>query len=221
MGRERADKGNGKMVKKAKRTPSEKEWERATVAVDAYNRQQQGQGIQIRDSTTPVRRSTRSRSTRGASSTPSGQSNSRKRACQEPEPEEEEEQQQSAEPQPQAERRLRDLTSYKSPKVKKLRFVSIDEWFPKEREEGTDPRFHTLLQESFYVSYQNLKVSLSIHKTLNWRYMRIAAGGADVRRHFDSIPGLTDLLIDVDHYVEDWVRVFYAIAWIAEDWSFV
>ena len=62
---------------------------------------------------------------------------------------------------------------------------------------------------------------MSVHKTLNWRYMGIAAGGADVRCHFDSIPGLTDLLTDVDHYVEDWVRVFYATAWIAEDRSFV
>ncbi|XP_062230336.1 uncharacterized protein LOC133928068 [Phragmites australis] len=103
MGRERTDKGKGKVVEKAKRTPTEKEWERANAAVDAYNRQQQGQGFEIRDTTT-----------------------------------------------------------------------------------------------------HKLKVSLSVHKTLNWRYMGIAAGGADVRCHFDSIPGLTDLLTDVDHYVEDW-----------------
>src|SRR5436189_292925 len=112
MGRERTDKGKGKVVENAKRTPTENEWERANAAVDAYSRQQQGQGFEIRDTATPVRRSTRSRSARVVSSTPSGQSSSRKRARQEPEPkEEEEEQQQSGEPQPRVERRLRDLTS--------------------------------------------------------------------------------------------------------------
>lgn len=48
-------------------------------------------------------------------------------------------------PQPQVELRLHDLTSYKGPRIKKLRFIPIDEWFPEVREDGVDPRFYTLM----------------------------------------------------------------------------
>ena len=59
--------------------------------------------------------------------------------------EEEEEQPQPEQPQPQGEIRLHDLTSYKSLKIKKLRFVPVAEWFPSVREEGANPRFQTIL----------------------------------------------------------------------------
>ena len=56
---------------------------------------------------------------------------------------------------------MRDLTSYKSQKIKKLRFVMIDEWFPQVRDEGVDYMFYTILQESFFHSYVKNKVKFS------------------------------------------------------------
>lgn len=236
MGRNRNDKGKGKTIEqpKQKKSKTQKEWDRALAAVDAYNRQE---GFVIRDETTPpTRRSTRTRASGRSGSTPSSRSGGRKRVRQELEAVEtqqqqseqsaqSEQQQQSeqSEPQPpaQGEVRLLDLTSCKGPRIKRLRFVPVEEWFPEVREEGIDPRFWTVVQESFYRSFGRKSVQLSQHRTLRWEYLQSAAGGADVRRHFDAFPGLTALLTQVDRYVGDWVRVFYATVWIAPDRSFI
>ena len=48
--------------------------------------------------------------------------------------------------------------------------------------------------------------------------LRTAAGGADIREHFAHFRGLPRLLqIEQNRYIEDWVRVFYAMAWIAPE----
>jgi hypothetical protein len=47
---------------------------------------------------------------------------------------------------------LRDLCHLLGPKIRRLRSVPEDQWFPRGRED-CDPRFWTILQESFYASY--------------------------------------------------------------------
>ena len=181
MGRDRNNKGKGKAVKepKQKKSKTQKEWDRALAAVDAYNRQE---GFVIRDDTTPpTRRSTRTRASGRSGSTPSGRSGGRKRVRQELEAEEAQQQQQQSEqseqqPPAQGEVRLLDLTSCKGPRIKRLRFVPVEEWFPEVREEGIDPRFWTVVQESFYRSFGRKSVQLSQHRTLRWEYLQSLQG---------------------------------------------
>ena len=53
---------------------------------------------------------------------------------------------------------------------------------------------------------------------LDWVSLRIAAGEADVREHFAHFRGLPRLLqMEQNRYIEDWVRVFFATAWIAPE----
>jgi hypothetical protein len=47
---------------------------------------------------------------------------------------------------------LCDLCHLPGPKIRRLRSVPENQWFPQDREE-CDPRFSTILQESFYASY--------------------------------------------------------------------
>jgi len=44
------------------------------------------------------------------------------------------------------------------PKVKKIRYVAEEQWFPEEREPNVDHRFFTVWQESFYYAYIDLGV---------------------------------------------------------------
>ena len=53
---------------------------------------------------------------------------------------------------------------------------------------------------------------------LDWVSLRTAAGGADVREHFSHFRGLPRLLeMGQNRYMDDWVRVFYATAWIGPE----
>ena len=81
-----------------------------------------------------------------------------------------------------------------------------------------DRRFWMLLQASFYETYQRRGHRIFPHRVLDWVSLRIAAGGADVRGHFAHFRGLPRLLeMEQNKYIEDWVRVFYATAWIAPE----
>ena len=48
---------------------------------------------------------------------------------------------------------LLDLRGIPRPRVKRLRYVTPEMWFPEQRDIGVDRRFHSLLQESFYHAY--------------------------------------------------------------------
>uniref|UniRef100_A0A0A9BWG2 Uncharacterized protein n=1 Tax=Arundo donax TaxID=35708 RepID=A0A0A9BWG2_ARUDO len=61
---------------------------------------------------------------------------------------------------------LRDLTGLRTIGVMKLRFVPVREWFPPGREAGVNPRYCTLLQQSFVASFLWRGVSLSDHRVL-------------------------------------------------------
>jgi hypothetical protein len=96
--------------------------------------------------------------------------------------------------------------------------VQEEEWFPVTRDSRVDRRFWTLLQASFYETYQRRGHRIFPHRVLDWVSLRTAAGGADVREHFEHFRGLPRLLsIERNRYIEDWVRVFYATAWIAPE----
>jgi hypothetical protein len=114
---------------------------------------------------------------------------------------------------------LQNLTKANAAKVKRLRWsVQEEDWFPMTRDSRVDRRFWMLLQASFYETYQRRGHRIFPHRVLDWVSLRTAAGGADVREHFAHFRGLPWLLsIERNRYIEDWVRVFYATAWIAPE----
>jgi hypothetical protein len=91
--------------------------------------------------------------------------------------------------------------------------VPEDQWFPRGREDY-DPRFWTILQESFYASYTHRGSQLSQHRMLQFTALRAAAAGAPILPFFDYQRGLADLVTRRSRYVPDWVRVFYATVYV-------
>jgi hypothetical protein len=111
---------------------------------------------------------------------------------------------------------LRDLRHLPGPKIRRLRSVPEDQWFPRGREE-CDPRFWTILQESFYASYTHRGSQLSQHRMLQFPALRAAAAGEAILPFFDYQWGLVDLVTQRSRYVPDWVRVFYATVYVDAD----
>ena len=90
---------------------------------------------------------------------------------------------------------LQNLTKANAAKVKRLRWsVQEEDWFPVTRDSRVDRRFWTLLQASFYETYQRRGHRIFPHRVLDWVSLRTAAGGADVREHFAHFRGLPRLL---------------------------
>jgi hypothetical protein len=79
---------------------------------------------------------------------------------------------------------LRDLRHLPGLKIRRLRSVPEDQWFPRRRE-NCDPRFWTILQESFYASYTHRGSQLSQHRMLQFTALRAAAAGAPILPFFD------------------------------------
>ena len=99
-------------------------------------------------------------------------------------------------------------------RVKKLRFVSVEEWFREPRENRPGRDFYTLLQEAFFRAYEARGIQLSRHNVLDFRKLSDAAGGARIEPHFTYLSGLADLLSRSGRYMARWVRIFYATVWI-------
>ena len=90
---------------------------------------------------------------------------------------------------------LQNLTKANAAKVKRLRWsVAEEDWFPVGRDSRVDRRFWTLLQASFYETYQRRGHRIFPHRVLDWVSLRTAAGGADIRDHFSHFTGLPRLL---------------------------
>ena len=70
-----------------------------------------------------------------------------------------------------------DLMGIPGPRVKRLRYVTLEQWFPEQRDVGVDRRFYTLLQESFDHTYCQLDIKISEHKMLHWVAMRVEQVG--------------------------------------------
>ena len=58
------------------------------------------------------------------------------------------------------------------------------------------------------------------HRCLDWGQRHVAAGGANVEKHFRTFRSVARLMEnDMGYYQEDWVRVFYVTLWVSEDCS--
>jgi hypothetical protein len=99
------------------------------------------------------------------------------------------------------------------PKIRHLRSVPEEQWFPRGRED-CDPRFWTILQESFYTSYAHGGSQLSQHRMLQFTAVRAAAAGQAILPFFDYQRCLVNLVTKRSCYVPDWVRVFYATLYV-------
>jgi hypothetical protein len=94
--------------------------------------------------------------------------------------------------------------------------VPEEQWFPRGRED-CDPKFWTILQESFYASYVHRGSQLSQHRMLQFPALRAAAAGETILPFFNYQRGLVDLVTRRSRYVPDWVRVFYATVYVDAD----
>src|SRR6185503_7728492 len=197
-------KGKGKMVvQKKKRTREDREREQAEVVADAADRQG---SLRIRDPQAqgePQQQLRRSGRTQTAQTTPESCSCPRTRGGgtqrgaghaqqQHTGSGTEAGGQDSGEELPEVE--LLDFRGIPGPRVKRLRYVTPETWFPEQRDIGVDRRFHTLLQESFYHAYCQMDIKISEHKMLHWVAMRVAAGGTTVLPLFERYDGLPALL---------------------------
>jgi hypothetical protein len=77
--------------------------------------------------------------------------------------------------------------------------------------------FWTNIQESFYASYVHQGSQLSQHRMLQFKALRVAAGGEPILPFFDYLQGLADLVSKRSRYVPDWVRVFHATVYVEAD----
>ena len=75
-------------------------------------------------------------------------------------------------------------------RVKKLRFVSVEEWFREPQDDRAGRDFYTLLQEAFLRAYEARGIQLSRHNVLDFRKLSVATGGARIEPHFTYLRGL-------------------------------
>ena len=85
--------------------------------------------------------------------------------------------------------------------MKRLRYVTPEQWFPEQRDVGVDRRFHTLLQEMFYHAYCQMDNKISEHKMLHWVALHVAARGVPVLPFFERYDGLPALLSERFKYI--------------------
>mgnify|MGYP006934364059 CR=1 FL=1 len=76
--------------------------------------------------------------------------------------------------------------------------------------------FSTKTQESFFRAQLSARIALRAHRLLDLPAFLLATG-ADSEMHLSYLPGLLSLLTASGRYVEELVKVFYAILWIDLD----
>ena len=96
---------------------------------------------------------------------------------------------------------LIDVREFIVAKVRKMRYVDEQTWFPDQRERDADPFFHTLLQESFYFGYLQLGIQMSEHMMLHWGALRVTAGGVPIQPFFERYHGFPELFAERCQYV--------------------
>jgi hypothetical protein len=101
-------------------------------------------------------------------------------------------------------------------RVRQFRHVPVESWLPTKRDPAVAPLFHTRTQESFYRAQLTTQIAPRIHRCLDLSSFRSIAG-AESEGHITYLPGLYSLLSFGGWYVEEWIRVFYAIVWIDPD----
>jgi len=197
--------------KKRKRRSADEE--QAEMIIEAHDAGRRGRPVQIREpEAAGTRRSTRrvARTTRSvASEAPAGPRGAGGRVLSPPEV---------------AQHSLGSLLTADARKVKKLRMVLADQWFPAHRDPDVpDRRFWTRLQFDFHTAYIERHFSLFQHSWLDFMTDQLseAAGVEDFRGLFDFLPGLASLLEDSRHYDPEVVRIFYATLYIDHDRQFL
>jgi hypothetical protein len=115
-----------------------------------------------------------------------------------------------------ADPRLFDLQRATAARVRRFRYVPVEYWLPAQRDPAAVDLFSTHIQESFFRAQMSAQIALRVHWLLDLPAFLLVAG-ADSEVHLSYLPGLLTLLTTSDRYVEEWVRVFYAIVWIDPD----
>jgi hypothetical protein len=78
------------------------------------------------------------------------------------------------------------------------------------------PLFSTRTQESFFRAQLSAQIALRAHRLLDLPAF-LSAAGAELEGHLSYLLGLLSLLTFGGRYIEEWVRVFYAMVWIDPD----
>src|SRR6266540_4292439 len=201
--------------KKRKRRPADEELteEQAETIIKAHEAGRGGCPVQIREpEAAGPRRSTR-KTTRStpleATEAPAGPRGAGGRVLSPPEI---------------ARRSLGSILTADTRKVKKLRMVPVDQWFPEHRDPDVpDRQFWTRLQFDFHSAYVERHFNLFQHSWLDFSTDQLseAAGVKDFRGLFDFLPGLASLLEDSHRYDPEVVRIFYATLYIDHDRQFL
>ena len=100
-------------------------------------------------------------------------------------------------------------------KIQELRFVPLEDWFPKPRTVAQGP-FCMPMQASFIMAIQKGGIKFYTHRRI------IVEGLAKLARvtkeemkgHLTYMLGLLDLLTRAHEYVLDWLKIFFATLWI-------
>jgi hypothetical protein len=112
--------------------------------------------------------------------------------------------------------RLFDLQRATAARVRRFRYVPVENWLPAQRDPAAADPFSTRIQESFYRAQLSAQIALRAHQLLDLPAFLLAAG-ADSEVHLSYLSGLLPLLTTSGRYVEEWVQVFYATVWIDPD----
>jgi hypothetical protein len=100
--------------------------------------------------------------------------------------------------------------------VRQFRHVPMESWLPAQRHPAAAALFSTRTQESFLRAQLLAHITLRAHRLLDLPAFLLATG-ANSEVHLSYLPGLLSLLTVSGRYIEEWVRVFYAIVWIDSD----
>jgi hypothetical protein len=76
--------------------------------------------------------------------------------------------------------------------IQSFRRVSIEEWFPLQRQPGVD-YFFTALQEDFHMAYVNANVPVTAHRVIPLQSI-VDLVGEEVCTYLQIVPSLTDLV---------------------------
>jgi hypothetical protein len=101
-------------------------------------------------------------------------------------------------------------------RVRQFRHVPVDSWLLAQRDPAVAPLFSTRTQESFFRAQLFAQIALRAHRRLDLTDFCLAVG-AESKGCITYLLGLYSLLTFGGRYVEEWVKVFYAIVWIDPD----
>ena len=65
------------------------------------------------------------------------------------------------------------------------------------------------------------RFGLRPHRVLDLAYLRRAAGTREILKCITYLPGLEELMCRLGLYMDEWVRVFYAIVWVDPSHEFI